>query len=569
VDDTAAGQSFACPNPKCGAKVTVPASQPTQSAGPPPPSKPSATASPPPPSKPAGAAAPPPPSSTRSAAGPPPPSDGRGSAAPQPSTGTPPPPSATPYEDFDDIEDEGPQHGSYSSGFLATAIDSKMAALRGTTNSFFLGTSSQVFKLSGDIALLIVAVAWLGMGLHAEFKADDDAAGEGDAVENMEKAKEDEETKKKNTENAAIFTKTIQPLLKERCYDCHQGKEAKAKLDLSVFEDNDETGIMGLMSVIGENAGNSEIVTRVKSTDDPMPPEDKGEMFSTEQTAELTKWIDAGAPQPELGVDAKALIRIAGLIFVGVLPIAFVLILHYLTGVLFNAGDSLIKSTPSRLSSSGLMKALALVVLLAGFAAGAAGIVYGIIDATQGFSDNWLKVLAKIGGGVVLYLFCASLARLWLKPAQLNIKVGPGNSAGDEALGIMAMFSKTMLKTAPIIYGLALIFCLMFTGMQILSDEGEVAPPTGEAVEAPAVLGPAAPNEGVVAGLLTLAKETLGDAVTYFKESPLTVASKYVDKASVLSMAIKIPVYLFFYFLFSYVMVEALRALFSLPGRRS
>ena len=70
-------------------------------------------------------------------------------------------------------------------------------------------------------------------------------------------------------------------------------------------------------------------------------------------------------------------------------------------------------------------------------------------------------------------------------------------------------------------------------------------------------------------GLLTLAKETLGDAVTYFKESPLTVASKYTDKASVLTMAIKIPVYLFFYFLFSYVMVEALRALFSLPGRRS
>jgi len=325
---------------------------------------------------------------------------------------------------------------------------------------------------------------------------------------------------------------------------------------------------MGLMSVIGENAGNSEIVTRVKSADDPMPPEDKGEKLSTEQVEALTNWIDAGAPQPEPGVDAKALIRIAGLIFMGVLPIAFVLILHYLTGVLFNAGDSLIKSTPSRLSSSGLMKAMALVVLLAGFAAGAAGLIYGIIDATQGFSDNWLKVLAKIGGGVVLYLFGASLARLWLKPAQLNIKVGPGNTAGDEALGIMAMFSKTMLKTAPIIYGLALIFCLMFTGMQILSDEGEIAPPPGEAVEA-ILPTAAAPDEGVATGLIHLAKETLGDAVTYFKDSPLTVAGKYVDKGSVLKMAIKIPVYLFFYFLFSYVMVEALRALFSLPGRRS
>ena len=547
MDDTAAGQSFACPS--CSAKVTVPASQPTQS-----------TASPPPPSKPAGAASPPPPSSTRGTAAPPP-----------PSTGTPPPPStpsAAPQKDFDDVQDEGPQHGSYSSGFLATVIDSKMAALRGTTNSFILGISSQVFKLAGDIALLIVAVAWLGMGLHTEFKTDDADADEGDAVENMEKAKEDEEEQKKNDENAAIFTKTIQPLLKERCYDCHKGKEAKAKLDLSTFEDNDETGVMGLMSVIGANAGASQIITRIKSTDDPMPPEGKGEKFSTEQADALAKWIDAGAPQPEPGVDAKALIRITGLIFMGVLPIAFVLILHYLTGVLFNAGDSLIKSTPSRLSSSGLMKAMALVVLLAGFAAGAAGIIYGIIDATQGFSDNWLKVLAKIGGGIVLYLFGASLARLWLKPAQLNIKVGPGNSAGDEALGIMAMFSKTMLKTAPIIYGLALIFCLMFTGMQILSDEGEVAPPPADA-NAAALPTAAEPDEGVVAGLLNKSKETLGDAVTYFKDSPFTVASKYVDKASVLTMAIKIPVYLFFYFLFSYVMVEALRALFSLPGRRS
>ena len=59
-----------------------------------------------------------------------------------------------------------------------------------------------------------------------------------------------------------------------------------------------------------------------------------------------------------------------------------------------------------------------------------------------------------------------------------------------------------------------------------------------------------------------LTKETLTDAISYFKESPLPVAKKYLDKGSVLKMAIKIPVYLFAYFLFSYVLVEALRALF-------
>ena len=75
--------------------------------------------------------------------------------------------------------------------------------------------------------------------------------------------------------------------------------------------------------------------------------------------------------------------------------------------------------------------------------------------------------------------------------------------------------------------------------------------------------------EGVSSYIPEEHKETLGDAVNYFKDSPLPIAGKYVDKASVLKMAIKIPVYLFFYFLFSYVLVEALRALFSLPGRRS
>ena len=46
------------------------------------------------------------------------------------------------------------------------------------------------------------------------------------------------------------------------------------------------------------------------------------------------------------------------------------------------------------------------------------------------------------------------------------------------------------------------------------------------------------------------------------------MAAKYLDKNSVLMMAVKIPVYLFFYFLFSYVLVEAARSLFSLTRHR-
>ena len=463
----------------------------------------------------------------------------------------------------DAVLDE-PEQGRYSAGFLSPVIDRKMADLRTTTNSLFLGISSQRFKLVGDICLLIVAVLWLGTSVWDEFKGEDEAEGEGDAIAMAEKKEADEKQAKEDEDNAQIFAKTIQPLIKERCYECHKGKDAKAKLDLSMMENDDTTGLSGLFSVIEKgNAGGSEILKRIKNAEDPMPPEGKGEMLTEEQAGEFEKWIAAGAPLPEPAVDTEKIVAIATMLFKGILPIIFILILHYLTGVLFNSGDSLIRATPSKLSSSGLMKAMALVILLAGFAAGFAGLVYGIIDITKGFSDNWLSVLTKIGGGVLLYMFCSSLARLWLKPAQLNIQIAAGNSAGDEALGVMAMFSKTLLKAAPILYGMALIFCLLFAVMNLVAkDEIASAAPPAEAETT------FQQEEGFFASIATLVKETVGDAVTYFKDSPLPVAAKYLDKNSVLMMAIKIPVYLFFYFLFSYVLVEAARSLFNISSRR-
>ena len=277
-----------------------------------------------------------------------------------------------------------------------------MAQMRTTTNSFFLGISSQSFKYVGDICLLVVAVMWLGTSAWDEFKGEEEG-GEGDAVEMAEEAEKDAKKAKEDAANADIFAKTIKPLLKARCYECHGPDKQTKKLNLSIVEDDDASGIKGLFSVINKgNAGGSKLLQRIKDGNDPMPPKDKGDMFSPGQAKEVENWINGGANMPEAAIDSEKIVSIVTMLFKGILPIAFILILHYLTGVLFNAGDALIKSTPSRLSASGLLKALALVVLLAGFTAAIAGIVYGIIDATKGFSDNWLKVLAKIGGGVLV-----------------------------------------------------------------------------------------------------------------------------------------------------------------------
>ena len=51
----------------------------------------------------------------------------------------------------DAVMDE-PEHGSYSAGFLAQTIDNKMAQLRGTTNSFFLGSVRRTISSLGIFA---------------------------------------------------------------------------------------------------------------------------------------------------------------------------------------------------------------------------------------------------------------------------------------------------------------------------------------------------------------------------------------------------------------------------------
>ena len=468
-----------------------------------------------------------------------------------------PPPASEPEDPgFDAAET-----GTYSSGFLSGFFERKIASLRGTQKSALLGIGSQSFKFVGDIALLVLAVLWLGTSLWAEFIADEEGEG-GDAIEAKAKEEENEKKQQEDKEAADIFAKQIKPLIKNRCFDCHEGESAKAKLDLSVMEDNDMTGVAGLLSsVTPGNSGGSELLTRIKSTgDDRMPPEGKGEMFTAEEADQLAKWIDAGAPLPQPAVDTEKIISAVSTLFKGVLPIALILILHYFTGVLFNSGDALIRQTPSRLSSIGLLKAMAMVLLLMGFVAGAAGLVYGILDITRGFSDNWLKVLAKIASGILLYICFSSLARLWIKPGQLNIKPGEGNNAGEEVFGLLELFAKTMFKSAPILYGTALIFFLMFEGMNIVGNIPTAQAGTEEIVTT-------ATDEGMIAALSNTLKETYADVVTYFRESPETVIGKYLDRGSVLTMAVKIPIYLFFYFLFAYLCVAVGRAVLKISRK--
>jgi hypothetical protein len=124
-----------------------------------------------------------------------------------------------------------------------------------------------------------------------------------------------------------------------------------------------------------------------------------------------------------------------------------------------HASDSLIETTPSRLSSMAFLECIGVLAVL-----GAVGsLVGGIVVAIQSGSVGML--IPPLLSTVVLGFFGA----IALHPHLASVDAGSG-SAGEEAIGILAFFLKAMLKLVPL--GFAL---LAVVGALVLAA-GIVAP---------------------------------------------------------------------------------------------
>lgn len=88
------------------------------------------------------------------------------------------------------------------------------------------------------------------------------------------------------------FAAVVQPILqKSTCYDCHDGSDGvkvKGKFNLMDPES------VKKMVTAGDDV-NSEFIGRLTDASDPMPPEGKGDMLSTDDVAKIKAWINAGA----------------------------------------------------------------------------------------------------------------------------------------------------------------------------------------------------------------------------------------------------------------------------------
>ncbi len=106
---------------------------------------------------------------------------------------------------------------------------------------------------------------------------------------------------------AVSFEKDVLPVLKAKCFECHDARKAKAALRLDVRAKAFAGGESEKMGIVAGKSGGSEVFRRATSKDDEtvMPP--KGEKLTEKEIASLKAWIDAGAKWPDaLSGEAKA-----------------------------------------------------------------------------------------------------------------------------------------------------------------------------------------------------------------------------------------------------------------------
>lgn len=99
------------------------------------------------------------------------------------------------------------------------------------------------------------------------------------------------------------YFREVKPLLEAKCYSCHQGGKAKGGLRLDQHAAALKGGKSDGAAVVPGDVDGSSLLYRISpdAGDDIMPP--KGETFTAEEVALLTRWIEEGAPWPQFDVD--------------------------------------------------------------------------------------------------------------------------------------------------------------------------------------------------------------------------------------------------------------------------
>lgn len=131
-------------------------------------------------------------------------------------------------------------------------------------------------------------------------------------------------------------------------------------------------------------------------------------------------------------------------LFYGVCMALILVVLQFVADKFISAGDRLIASNPSRLSSAALPDCTALISEITGISL---FVMFLFQAATY---KSWALIWLGIG---LLALFDA-LAYIAMHPSLVNMQTDKDQTAGQEAIGIMAFFAKMLLRLVPLAFGI-------------------------------------------------------------------------------------------------------------------
>jgi len=105
-----------------------------------------------------------------------------------------------------------------------------------------------------------------------------------------------------------VYQARIAPLLSKNCVACHNAKSAEGGLNLEGYTELMAGGDSG-PSVVAGDADSSELIARMRATDDSvMPPDDNGvgaERLTAEEIDSVAQWVAAGAEPPAAGAETR------------------------------------------------------------------------------------------------------------------------------------------------------------------------------------------------------------------------------------------------------------------------
>src|SRR5262245_15913052 len=93
------------------------------------------------------------------------------------------------------------------------------------------------------------------------------------------------------------YEKEVEPILANKCFVCHSGKELNGKLDLSTYEKLIKGGKHGPPIVAGKSNESYLYKLASRQMKPTMPPKDETPLTPTE-LAMVKLWIDQGAKPP-------------------------------------------------------------------------------------------------------------------------------------------------------------------------------------------------------------------------------------------------------------------------------